>query len=183
MTDSSPIFVVLGRDAQGKPHAARFPDADAERAAKAADLMGYRAVRVEEPPLRGLAANLPLGKVYATGRAFVPFVGPAVFDKLASLIEADESTASAAGEAAAAPKPDASPASAAPEPKPATSDGPRPRFMPRNWDEIGPGSVVLAHYEPAGSWWEAVVYLDMGDSFRLTWRDSANEPAIVRRRD
>ena len=87
MTESSPIFVVLGRDAQGKPHASRFADADAELASKAADLMGYHVVRVEETELKGLAANLPLGKVYATGKAFVPFVKGEVFDRLASLVE------------------------------------------------------------------------------------------------
>src|ERR671913_1208114 len=87
MTETSSIFVVLGRDAQGKPHASRFADADMDLAAKAADLMGYRAVRVEEPSLRALAANLPLGKVFASGKAFVPFTKAETFDRLATLVE------------------------------------------------------------------------------------------------
>src|SRR5688572_26978885 len=107
MTEASEIFVVLGRDAQGKPHASRFADKDVERAARAADLLGYHAVRVEEPSLRGLAANLPLGKVYGTGRLFVPFTKAEVFNKLATLLDHG-------GNAAASDQAHASPAAKAP---------------------------------------------------------------------
>jgi hypothetical protein len=34
-----------------------------------------------------IAEGLPLGKIFATGRAFVPFVGRSTFDKLATLVE------------------------------------------------------------------------------------------------
>ena len=62
MTEIDPIFVVLGRDAQGKPHASRFADADVVLAAKAAKLMGYDSVRVEESSLRGPRGQPAIGQ-------------------------------------------------------------------------------------------------------------------------
>src|SRR5688572_14247367 len=81
------IFVVLGRDAQGKPHASRFAEADADVAILAAGMMGYHAVRVEEPSLRALAASLPVGRIFSNGKARVPFVKRETFDQLATLLD------------------------------------------------------------------------------------------------
>ena len=133
--------------------------------------MGYHAVRVEEPVLRGLAANLPLGKVYASGKAFVPFTKAEIFDRLATLIDGKPAAAELASKANAAPEPTPS----------AQSDKPSMRFRPRDWSEIGGGSLVLAH--DGEGWFEALVILPLGDSFRLRWRDYPKEPPVVRRRD
>src|SRR3712207_1895981 len=164
MTGHSPIFVVLGRDAQGKPHASRFADADVERAAKAAEMMGYHALQVEDPSLRGIAANLPLGKAYATGRLFVPFTKAEIFDKLAALLEDGGNNAADFGQAhAATPATDepvaTDPAGITSEPEGQSEfEEPRPRFLPRDWDEVGTGSLVLAHDPEAEAWYEAVVH-------------------------
>jgi hypothetical protein len=178
MSDTDAIFVVLGRDTQGKPHAARFSDEDAELAAKAADLMSFHAVRVVEPPLMHLAASLPLGRVFATGRAFVPFVKAAVFDRLAGLVEANGAAAEADGEAAAP----VTAAEAVPEEAP-RPDQPETRFAPRRWEEIGVGSLVLAYDGHEAAWYEAMVSAPVGEAFRLVWRDYPKEGPIVRRRD
>ncbi|MGI3898901.1 MAG: hypothetical protein ACRYGP_26700 [Janthinobacterium lividum] len=76
--------VVFGRDQQGKAHASRFEPADAALAETAAGLMGMRALRLETGEQQELGAVLPVGRVFATGRAFVPFVKAAVFEKLDS---------------------------------------------------------------------------------------------------
>ena len=174
MTEINPLFVMLGRDAQGKPHAARFAGADAELASKAADLMGYDAVRVQQTELKGLAANLPVGKVFASGRAFVPFTKAETFDRLATLVENGSGPAATTEVANTATKQQAQTAQ-----KQASSEPPA-RFLPRSWDEVGAGSLVLAYDGEA--WWEALVYVAQGDRFRLTWRDYPREPAIVRQR-
>src|SRR5947208_12103317 len=82
MAEKVPILVVLGIDIDSKPHASRFAERDAPFVQRAAELMGFHVVRV--PPnnaeLHSVAAGLPLGKIFATGRAFVPFVSRSGFD-------------------------------------------------------------------------------------------------------
>ena len=66
--------VVFGLDDAGKPHASAFTAHDAELAEKAAALMGMRVLRPGTDEQRALAAKLPKGRVFGSGRAFVPFV-------------------------------------------------------------------------------------------------------------
>src|SRR5437868_6812719 len=89
MAEKVPILVVLGIDMDGKPHASRFAEHDAPFVQRAAELMGFHVVRVppDNAELHGIAKGLPLGKIFATGRAFVPFVRRSAFDKLATLVE------------------------------------------------------------------------------------------------
>src|SRR5437660_8852502 len=89
MAEKVPILVVLGIDIDDKPHASRFAEHDAPFVQRAAELMGFHVVRVppDKAELHGIAKGLPLGKIFATGRAFVPFVSRSGFDKLATLVE------------------------------------------------------------------------------------------------
>lgn len=75
----SHAIVVFGRDEQSKAHASRFEAADAEVAERAAGLMGMKALRLATATQQELGAKLPAGRVFATGRAFVPFVKAEVF--------------------------------------------------------------------------------------------------------
>jgi hypothetical protein len=88
MTEKVPILVVLGIDIGDKPHASRFEERDAPLVQRAAELMGFHVIRVaaDNDELHAIAEGLPLGKIFATGRAFVPFVGQSAFDKLATLV-------------------------------------------------------------------------------------------------
>src|SRR5258708_2084781 len=90
MAEKVPILVVLGIDIDGKPHGSRFDERDAPFVTRAAQLMGFHVIRVaaDNKELHAIAKGLPLGKVFATGRAFVPFVARSAFDKLAKLVEA-----------------------------------------------------------------------------------------------
>src|SRR5712671_2974809 len=74
MAEKVPILVVLGIDIDGKPHASRFTEHDASFVLRAAELMGFHVIRVsaENGELYAVAEGLPLGKIFATGRAFVP---------------------------------------------------------------------------------------------------------------
>jgi hypothetical protein len=91
MTDKVPILVVLGIDVDGKPHGSRFEERDAPFVERAAELMGFHVVRIaaDNAELHAIAEGLPLGKIFATGRAFVPYVARSAFDKLAALVEGD----------------------------------------------------------------------------------------------
>ncbi|MGG3810897.1 hypothetical protein ABEV34_04465 [Methylorubrum rhodesianum] len=52
---------------------------------------------------------------------------------------------------------------------------------PRDPDEIGLGSVVLAHEGPDEGWWEAEVIGINGRVFSLRWRDYPTQPTILRK--
>ncbi|MBV9828190.1 MAG: hypothetical protein JO001_21360 [Alphaproteobacteria bacterium] len=105
--------MVLGTDVEGKWHASRFDDSELALVRRAADLMGYYVVRVQtdNAELHALAEALPVGKIFASGKAFVPFVAGPVFQKLAPLSEGGEpintERAAAEGPSAKMNQPDA----------------------------------------------------------------------------
>ena len=67
-------LLVLGFDEQQKPCGARFVDAKPDMVAKAARLMGLEVYKASSPDVAEVAKKLPIGQLYATGRAFVPNV-------------------------------------------------------------------------------------------------------------
>ncbi len=81
----SRALVVYGLDDGGKPHASLFADADADLAEKAAEMMSMRAFRVTEPEQLTTVAGLPKGRVFSSGRAFVPYAGRAISERLVAL--------------------------------------------------------------------------------------------------
>ena len=191
MDNNQRVIVVLGVDAERKPHASSFTEADAVAAARAAQLMGFYAVRVEDEGLRQLAASLPAGKIFVTGRGLVPFVKRDVYDKLAGLIgtaselkrEGDGDTAN--GEPTAAGRePDGDAAAndarkanaaivAAAEPEANAGPAPDP------WSAITVGSIILAESpNDDEGWYEALVTAVSADGqiLSMRWRDYPNVP-------
>ncbi len=176
MSEKVPILVVLGIDVDGKPHASRFEERDAPFVERAAELMGFRAIRV--PPDHGLHAiadGLPLGKIFASGRAFVPFVGRLMFDKLAAVPQGGGTTKSRAAAAVAPVQP---PAAMFTKEAATVADA--------LWSKIEVGTVVLAAqpdlYGPG--WWQSVVVAVEGDDLSLRWMDDpAEKPFRLSRRD
>ena len=67
-------LLVLGFDEQQKPCGARFVGAKPDLVAKAAQLMGLKVYKTTSPDVAEVAKKLPVGQLYATGRAFVPNV-------------------------------------------------------------------------------------------------------------
>jgi hypothetical protein len=67
-------LLVLGFDEQQKPCGARFVDAKPDLVAKAAQVMGLKVYKPSSPEVAEVAKKLPVGQLYATGRAFVPNV-------------------------------------------------------------------------------------------------------------
>ena len=79
---TGPELIVLGWDEAGKPRAARFPTAKTDLVAKAAKAMNLTVCKADGAALAELAKKLPSGRLYATGRGFVPPVGRSLYDKL-----------------------------------------------------------------------------------------------------
>jgi hypothetical protein len=77
-----PNLIVIGRDNEGKPQAARFPAAQANLVAKAAKAMNLTVAKADGGVLAELAKKLPPGRLYATGTGFVPSVGYSLYDKI-----------------------------------------------------------------------------------------------------
>jgi hypothetical protein len=73
---------VFGLDPTGKSKAATFPAHQADLASKAAGLMQLRVLKIDSPELAQFAAQLPVGKIYASGHGFVPQVRTAIYDRL-----------------------------------------------------------------------------------------------------
>src|SRR5687768_14298489 len=74
-SSSDPTLVVFGRDGSGKPRASWFDAVSAELATKAAALMKMRVLRIETEEQRTLARQVAPGRVFASGRALLPFAG------------------------------------------------------------------------------------------------------------
>jgi hypothetical protein len=81
-SDTAPAIVVFGPNASGKSTAATFPADQVDLASKAAGLMQLRVLKIDSPELAQFAAQLPVGKIYASGHGFVPLVRTAIYDQL-----------------------------------------------------------------------------------------------------
>ena len=183
--------VVFGRDEGGKVHASRFEPADAGAAERAAGLMGMRALRLATLKQQDLAAKLTSGRVFATGRAFVPFVKAAVFEQLEA--DPDSFTPERPPEAEMLPiaprkaegRRSASPAtSGASKAEDAVSE---PAEPPANHAAITVGHRVLAAelYDDATWYLAEVMALKGPDLLQLRWASAqwAGEPPFVRHRE
>lgn len=179
--DLLPAGLILGRDNNDRPHAAWFMHGQLEQAEPAAALMGMHFIDVgENEDLAAIATKLPKGKLFDSGKAFVPFIGGATFDKL--LPFAPAAAAEHKEPKPKAPKP--SKASTAAD-DPAQPPAPTPGIdLPKDWSAIKVGSVVLASESKEDGWWEAnVVEAKPNDVFILSWADYPDLEPFVRHRE
>ena len=155
-----PDLIVLGRDEQGKPRAARFPVSQADLVAKAAKAMNLTVCKADGAALAELAKKLPSGRLYATGRGFVPPVGRNLYGKIVEQLKL-----------AGQPVPDETEQSATDQPAPG---------LPTTWDDIAVGHLVIAQEAKWDGWWEAIVLARDGDMLTLKWRDYPWQSNVVR---
>ena len=161
-TAATPPLIVLGFDEQQKPRGARFVDAKPDLVTKAADLLGFKVYEASSEDVAEYAKKLPLGRLYANGRGFVPNIRQSLYsDLVVNLGQEPQATLSKTGDK------DSLPAA---------------RGLPRSWDEIGPGHLVIAQEALEYGWWEAIVLDRQGDTFILQYRDYPHLPKFVRHR-
>jgi hypothetical protein len=184
LTDA-PALVVFGRDATGKPHASSFSQSEADLATKAAELMGLRLLPIRTDTEQVLAAKVPRGRVFATGRAFVPFIKAALFTELQAAalncgVKPLKLLTGPSSGGAGEPTP-AAPAAAV---KPAKGNGTARVKQPCGWADIQVGSIVLGAAPPRRTeWFECLVIAAEGeDLFTLRYCDWSKEPPFKRRR-
>ena len=162
---SGPELIVLGRDEAGKPQAARFPAGHIDVVAKAAKAMNLTVCKAESADVAELAKKLPTGRLYSSGRGFVPVVGQSLYGKLVEQLklagqpvpsEPDQPNGEQSGPAQAAPG------------------------LPTTWDDIAVGHLVIAQEAKWDGWWEAIVLARDGDMLTLKWRDYPWQPNVQR---
>jgi hypothetical protein len=71
---------------------------------------------------------------------------------------------------------------ALPTKPPQPNPDPAPQDLPRTWDDLAPGHVVVARESLELGWWEAVVIERTGDLVTIKYRDYPQYPPLVRHR-
>jgi hypothetical protein len=104
-----------------------------------------------------VAKKLPVGRLYGNGRGFVPNIRQELYSEVVVALSEDV-------------------APPAPEGMPVASG------LPRTWEEITAGHLVIAQETLALGWWEAVVINRKDDMFTLRFRDYPKIPKFVRHR-
>src|SRR5262249_1402046 len=155
-------LIVLGFDEQQKPRGARFVDAKPDLVTKTADLMGFKAYQASLPDVAEVAKKLPLGGLCANGGGCVPPVRQSLYtDVVAALALEPQTALSKNGDKERLPA---------------------ARGLPRSWDEIAAGHLVIAHESLECGWYEAIVLDRKSDAFILQYRDFPHLPRFARQR-
>ncbi|MEB8388532.1 hypothetical protein OO012_15000 [Rhodobacteraceae bacterium KMM 6894] len=181
--DANPAIILFGYDDSGKPHASSFDIERRHEAIKAAGLMGLRALAVEGETLVAIAAKIPVGKVFGSGKGFVPFVKREVGAQL------DQVAKDHPDLLITVPKPDLNVATNKTTSR--ADDVTALTELPKDWDSIKTGSRVLAVDVPEDGWWVAIVqHVHEGGSkgqpmqmLTLKWEAFPEDGTFVRRFD
>ena len=181
---ANPIFV-LGLDANGKPRGARFPELKDSIASAAMD-MDCRVLIDQPDAVSALCMKLPVGRVHGGGKVvklFVPNIRREIYDQIleAARIAEEQSAAEAqagAVEQSAAVKAMKDRADAALAEVRTVS--PVTSGLPRSWESITVGPMVLVHESPADGWWEATVLKREDEILTLRFRDYPKQPTFIR---
>ncbi len=151
---SGTFLYVFGIGDGGKPRGARFPEAQSAQISGAVGELKLAMCTDTSARLTELGMKLPLGRVFARGKAFIPFIQKELFEQLR---DAQYGPISApAGQEIA--KEDVF-----------LPDG------PTTWDEVVVGSEVIGHDSLDDGWWESRIVNREGDIVTLEWTDYPHE--------
>jgi hypothetical protein len=143
-----------------QPQGARFPVAEADLVAKAAQLMGLKVYQAGSEDLAALAKKLPVGRLYGNGRGFVPNIRQSLYSEFIVSLAVEPQAAVGKDQ----------------------DELPVATGLPRTWDEIAPGHLAIAQEALEYGWWEAIVLARDGDMFTLRFRDYPKLPKFARHR-
>jgi hypothetical protein len=170
-------FFVLGFDDKGKPRGARFAEYNERVLNFVSDLM-LTSVYPASAAFAEAAMKLPPGRVYSSGKAFVPPVKRDLIEKLVHILNVpgDESkTFKLASSPGQTPEQEGNPEEAK-----IRTISPVTFGLPRTWDSIQAGHVVLVLESPADGWWEATVLEREDEILTLRYRDFPRQPKFQR---
>jgi hypothetical protein len=170
---------VFGLDETGKPKGARFPATDSDKVLPVVIAMKLRSCDAHSEEVGGLGMKLPVGRIYARGKAFIPNIKRDLYDKLLAAVESSketqprtENTAPAASlESGLADTPVETGAAILP---------PLASGLPQNWESIAPGNMILVDAGPGEGWWEGIVVARDNEILTLRYRDYPKLPKFER---
>src|ERR1700683_4059068 len=84
-TSNAQLFV-YGLDETGKPKGARFPAAEAEKVLPVATAMKLQSCQDCSEEAVTLGMKLPVGRIYARGKAFIPNIKRDLYDRLVAAL-------------------------------------------------------------------------------------------------
>ncbi|MCH4560983.1 hypothetical protein [Mesorhizobium jarvisii] len=184
-SETTRSLIVFGRDDSRKPHASVFLLPEVEAAESAARLMGIHSHRVEPGEASEIVMRLPAGKLFESGKAFVPFVKGDLYTRIAALAGvADEPRRASGGaddpgspENASAGSPEALTGHANGDQGGGSGDG----GSPDPWGKLAVGDIVLASEGPDEGFFEArIMKAKAKGIFSLKFRDYPDAPSVDR---
>jgi hypothetical protein len=175
-----PVLVLFGLDHANRPHASAFASAEAAAARGAAKTMQMACLELNTTEQRRLASDLPAGKLFKSGNAFVPFVSQKVFDQIVQLAPEDVAKAAKRKKLRVIAGTDGE----AKTPSHGKTTAPVTPHFPTDWSKIKLGSHVLANEMSEDGWYECVVVEYQSDILiTLLWTGYPDLPKFFRRRN
>lgn len=166
----SPLYV-FGLDETGKPRGARFPQGLKDNIVAAAVAMKFNIVHDHSAEFAVLGEKLPIGRIYGSGKSFIPNIRRDLYDKLRAAQERpnepikDGVYFSVVGS----------------EITTITHADPAARPLPKTWADVQPGDLVIAQQNHIEGWWEAIIIERApNDILTLRWRDYPDEGTVQR---
>jgi hypothetical protein len=175
---ASPVFT-FGLDDNGKPRGAKFLQGLNDDLVNAALRMNCRVIQNHSAALTALGVKLPVGRVYASGKAFIPNIRRDLYDKLETARQQPPEEVEGVAPVNLFTEP---PAASDTGDKPASvaCTSPMVSGLPKTWDSIDVGQMVLAYEGPGEGWWEAVVVKREEEILTLRYRDYPKVPNFQR---
>ncbi|WP_114011675.1 hypothetical protein [Cohaesibacter intestini] len=176
-SNDEPALVVITKDVSGVARGSWFAASDAKVAKASAKAAGSVAVVVKGTKIMGLAQRVPKGRIFDSGKLFMPRIQGEVFDKLMGFApQADK-----APQLQLVASSDADSAGSSSEASVASSASVIEGKVPDEWSKLGVGSLVLARDVEEESFYLAVIIGKTGPiNFTLRWRDYTDEPNFQR---
>lgn len=176
-TSAPDKFFVFGIDNKGKPRGARFAEFNERALNFVLDLM-LTSVYPASAAFAEAGMKLPPGRIYSSGKAFVPNVRRDLVEKLEAVLatQGDESQ-----KYKLAHPPGQTPEHGGqPDEAKVQTMSPITFGLPQTWDSVQPGHVVLIHESPTDGWWEATVLEREEEILTLRFRDYPRQPKFQR---
>ncbi|RUX78271.1 hypothetical protein EN925_10220 [Mesorhizobium sp. M7A.F.Ca.US.006.04.2.1] len=175
-SETTRSLIVFGRDDARKTHASVFLLPEVEAAESAARLMGMHSHRVEPGEAPEIVMRLPAGKLFDSGRAFVPFVKSEVYARIATLAGVADERDNGSGDDKAVDSPEnasaGSPEAVAGHGRGDGGGGAAGGNDSDLWAKLAVGDMVLASEGPDEGYFEArIMKAKAKGIFTLKFRD------------
>jgi hypothetical protein len=161
-----PQLVIYGLDETGKPKAGRFAFNHAEAAKEAAASMKLTVQEVVPPQANEAMKKLPVGRIHARGKAFIPYIKRELYDQLCAAFSEKPAKEEAPGTAI--------------ERSLSIAKTEQTSALPTDWESIAPGHLVLLQESLPAGWYEAVVIARENELLTLRLRDYPKYPNFLR---